>query len=374
MRKDPGEKLTEKIYLPKEEISIQRLNPYFSLTEVGTNSNSTKHSSSLMKNYSTVGDYESRSHPIRAANVFSQFNASTQKAEIQLLKERIDREYEELNGRMSATDVSGATNLPQGYPKDSSGGNNNSAEQFRGTSSLPAVGMPGSHSQVGADLKSRVRSPLAFEGMLGPSPRLDRHRFVERLPLHASIGRKPFAEDANANLQPRPSASRYPGQVGDHARSYSLVEGKQTSKNGAWDHRQNNLAEMIIIEGQSEFSGNQETSPRRSPEAAPLPVPKVSVAEKIERFALEVEIAEIDRAIEEKTRVIVESKSLADVIRISSEEMVRARQSEISYMETKHKQRLELLHQQLQFERLKFEQLSHSLGLPSKNDTLLSHK
>ena len=336
------------------------------------------HNGILIKN--AQGDAESKGQPIRVGNVFSDPSALSKKTEIQLLKERIDREYEELNGRIASNNASPA-NQTSGFPKDSSGGNIASIDSEKGT---PSFVLPVKYGEISPQLGSndhrqKSKGLPIYDSLMNQNARNDKHRFIERrpierIPVASPISRRPL--EVETQIPVRIPAKKAAEHAPDHARSYSLTDQKLMSKPGYSEaHYAQKLADLIIIEGQSDFSGAQDTTPRKSlSKNESLAAKKQTHHEHLERLAVELHLTEVDRAISDQTKLLVDSKSLAEVVRRTSEEMIRARQSEIAYVEARHKQRVDALQQQLHFERLSFEKLASSLGLSLKHETSVLNK
>ena len=363
------DRVEDKIYIPKGEITIQRSTPYLSLNEIGSNSISTKNASSSKQYISNYSEHEVRGYPVRATNVFSNSAEFSQKAQIQQLKERIDREYEELNGRkkVNTKTLSNVESVNNCLPKDSSGGNNSNMDMFKGSSSVPLIAEKNENStyQPVTAMKDTNRQSAKYEPRPVAQSRTERHRFMDRRPLERttttnSIYRKALPEE---NIQSVQRANiKNTGTEGVHGRSNSVSDDRKVGKEIDKDQKEYSLKldDLIIIEGQSDISNTQEFQPKEYPNQAQ------ESDKKIEKALLEMELEHIDNCIAMQTNLLIESKSLSTIVTINYEQMIKTRQAEISYLESKHKQKLESLKHQLTYENHKYEQLAINIALLAK--------
>ena len=109
---------------------------------------------------------------------------------------------------------------------------------------------------------------------------------------------------------------------------------------------------------------NQPSSPKSDP---------LSIKEKFEKARLDIEINEVEDKIKEITTSIVDARQVADEMKYASEELIRAKQSELSYLEFKNSREIESLKAQLEFERKKYELMYMEALEVSKTTLQTSH-
>lgn len=115
-------------------------------------------------------------------------------------------------------------------------------------------------------------------------------------------------------------------------------------------------------------TGSEEDSPR-------IEEPKLSITtsqcflsvaatanEEFEKLRLELELLEVEEQIREATKNLVEARQMSSNLKEASEELIRARQNEIAYLEFKFNREKELLSTQMALENKKYSDLYNSLA------------
>lgn len=362
---------SERIYQPHKEPTKRQPAAYFNLESKQGQSRVRQSTDTQVTGKQTIS-----SEPVRATNIFALQERDSVNSEVQLIKERIEREFQKISEsknrhQHSASDVESKVNIP----KDSSGGTswntgrhvssksnqheaNNEDEQKRLN-----IGMLPTSSRVSPEEDVFSRSYSRTDRDVNYLPEIPPKR-QESGYDNKNDSRESIVEKINM-LQPGKTLP-YAAEVRDQSSLATIPESTASLKRPE-------RSEYIKIEGQSEKSAQGEVSIQKQSQESPANEERYQGSKKnsppasllLHKRLLQMELETVERQILEHTRKLVEANSIVDSIRDASYAMISARQSELKYLEVNHQQTVNLLNERIDVENSMFEQLWRDLLLPA---------
>lgn len=351
---------TEKIYRPQNDSVSRQRAAYFNLDE--------KPSAARVRQLkeSQANAKQLTAEPIRATNIFAIHEQDSRMTEIEAIKQRIDKEYNELKELQQHTNSALDPPSALTFPKDSSGGISWNMENNSSKHTTPHKAVNDAGQRI-----TSIGSLVPKLNTLDDTPsrqyaKTDRDlNYIPAIPArhHDSAtenrndSRESIAEKINM-LQP--SKSNVYEELRVHGSLDTIPESSSSAK-------RYEKSEYIKIVGQSECSAHGEISVEKristdpSPKNHKTPSKKESQGSKIsaivQRRLIQMELEAIERQISEHTRKLVETTSVLDSIKDAIFGIISARQSELKCIEASHDQQINMLNERIDVESSIFEQI-----------------